>query len=373
MMPTTGQDLDFAEYVALRRPALLRAAVAISGDVAHAPRTCCTPRSCGCCRAGRRSGTVVRRTPTSAAPCSTSTSRWCRQPVHRRERAAAEVPEPRGGGLEASIRDEVGLWDLVAGAAAPAAGHGGAALLRRALGPRDGVGARLLPGHRQVQHPPRAGATLRAMSSEPTWRSPADPHERSSTCPPRRPWLPADFVHPTFVEVPFGHHLRPIRADDVDLDMVAVMGSRERLWSIYGEAWGWPPATMTAEQDREDLARHAAEMVTHESFNYALFDADETALLGCVYIDPAGEARRRRRDLLVGRRRVRRHRPRGRARRAGPALGGRGLAAGAPALRRPGPHLGGVGGAARPAPADVTGPSQPALRQDTGSRHTLGA
>ena len=43
---------------------------------------------------------------------------------------------------------------------------------------------------------------------------------------------------------------------------------------------------MTREQDREDLAHHAAEMETHESFNYALFDADETALLGCVYIDP---------------------------------------------------------------------------------------
>jgi hypothetical protein len=99
-------------------------------------------------------------------------------------------------------------------------------------------------------------------------------------------WLPASFAHPTHVEVGLGHHLRPIRAEDVDLDMVAVMGSRARLWSIYGDAWGWPPATMTHEQDREDLARHAAEMEAHESFNYALLDTDETALLGCVYIDP---------------------------------------------------------------------------------------
>ncbi len=98
--------------------------------------------------------------------------------------------------------------------------------------------------------------------------------------------LPQDWAHPTRVGLPTGHHLRPIRADDVDLDMPAVMGSRERLWSIYGEAWGWPPAHMTAEQDREDLAHHEAEIESHESFNYALFDADETALLGCVYIDP---------------------------------------------------------------------------------------
>lgn len=99
-------------------------------------------------------------------------------------------------------------------------------------------------------------------------------------------WLPAGWEHPTRVELATGHHLRPIKASDVDLDMVAVMGSQARLWSIYGEAWGWPPATMTAEQDREDLARHEAEIERHESFNYALFDTGETQLLGCVYIDP---------------------------------------------------------------------------------------
>lgn len=103
-------------------------------------------------------------------------------------------------------------------------------------------------------------------------------------------WLPDDFEHPTVVPLPTGHHLRPIRADDVDLDMPAVMGSQERLWSIYGEAWGWPPATMTAEQDREDLARHEEEIARHESFNYALLDADETELIGCVYIDPPEKA-----------------------------------------------------------------------------------
>ena len=103
-------------------------------------------------------------------------------------------------------------------------------------------------------------------------------------------WLPDDFEHPTVVPLPTGHHLRPIRADDVDLDMPAVMGSQKRLWSIYGEAWGWPPATMTAEQDREDLARHEEEIARHESFNYALLDADETELIGCVYIDPPEKA-----------------------------------------------------------------------------------
>ncbi len=120
------------------------------------------------------------------------------------------------------------------------------------------------------------------------------------------PWLPDDWQHPARVMLSTGHHLRPIRAADVDLDLPAVMGSRERLWSIYGSAWGWPPATMTAEQDREDLAHHEAEIERHESFNYALFDPGETALLGCVYIDPAREAGSRCRDLVVGGRPARR-------------------------------------------------------------------
>jgi RimJ/RimL family protein N-acetyltransferase len=104
-------------------------------------------------------------------------------------------------------------------------------------------------------------------------------------------WLPDVFVTPGRVALPTGrHHLRPIDPDDTALDMVAVMGSRERLWSIFGKVWGWPPSTLTEEQDREDLARHAREMSRNESFNYALFDAEEYALLGCVYIDPAEKA-----------------------------------------------------------------------------------
>ena len=99
-------------------------------------------------------------------------------------------------------------------------------------------------------------------------------------------WLPTDFIHPERVDLPTGHHLRPIREADTELDYPAVMGSRERLWARFGDVWGWPPATMTFEQDREDLLRHQVEIARHESFNYAVFDAEETELLGCVYIDP---------------------------------------------------------------------------------------
>ena len=99
-------------------------------------------------------------------------------------------------------------------------------------------------------------------------------------------WLPAEFAHAIRVPVCDGYHLRPITAADADLDYPAVMGSQPRLWSIFGQAWGWPPASMTYQQDVEDLARHEAEIAAHQSFSYALFDDGETALLGCVYIDP---------------------------------------------------------------------------------------
>ena len=103
------------------------------------------------------------------------------------------------------------------------------------------------------------------------------------------PWLPRGFTHPLHVPLHSGAHLRPIRADDVAIDYPAVMGSRERLWSRYGSAWGWPPVDMTYEQDRDDLAHHEREIAAHESFNYAVLDDDESRLLGCVYLDPPGE------------------------------------------------------------------------------------
>lgn len=109
---------------------------------------------------------------------------------------------------------------------------------------------------------------------------------RASVASGSMSWLPEDFVHPVRTAVLDGYHLRPIRETDTELDYPAVMGSRERLWSYYGEAWGWPSAEMTLEEDRKDLARHEREIEAHQSFNYALFDADETALLGCVYVDP---------------------------------------------------------------------------------------
>ena len=105
-------------------------------------------------------------------------------------------------------------------------------------------------------------------------------------------WLPEGFQTPQRVDLPTGHHLRPIRAADVDIDYPAVMGAREKLWAKYGEAWGWPPATMTFEQDREDLQHHEDEIARQETFNFAVLNEDESKLVGCVYVDPPDERAR---------------------------------------------------------------------------------
>jgi len=120
-------------------------------------------------------------------------------------------------------------------------------------------------------------------------------------------WFPDGFEHPERVDLATGHHLRPIRADDVEIDYPALMGSRDRLWAKYGEAWGWPQETMSYDADREDLAHHEAEIAAHETFNYAVLDEGETELLGCVYIEPPDERRaggQRRSRLVVGGRRA---------------------------------------------------------------------
>jgi hypothetical protein len=103
-------------------------------------------------------------------------------------------------------------------------------------------------------------------------------------------WLPEGFEHPGLVSVPPDHHLRPIRASDVDIDYPAVMASRERLWSLFGEPHGWPHESLTYEEDLADLVRHEAEMDDRLSFNYALLDDNESYLAGCVYIDPPERA-----------------------------------------------------------------------------------
>lgn len=78
--------------------------------------------------------------------------------------------------------------------------------------------------------------------------------------------------------------LRPIVADDTEMDYAAVMETREylRLWRQST----WPEDDFTVEANRKDLIdleqRHAA----HRAFTYTVLDPAGTRCLGCVYVFP---------------------------------------------------------------------------------------
>ena len=104
--------------------------------------------------------------------------------------------------------------------------------------------------------------------------------------PAPKSWLPIDWRHPTNALLPTGHHLRPIGPHDASMAVEALRGSREHLRQTYGKGRAWPLTAMAGPQDREELRRNEDDTVAHRSFHYALFDLDETELIGCVYIDP---------------------------------------------------------------------------------------
>ena len=63
-------------------------------------------------------------------------------------------------------------------------------------------------------------------------------------------FLPPDFEPPLLETERF--RLRSLTVHDVVKDYDAVMTSREHLWELFGEAWGWPPADSTETSHRAD-------------------------------------------------------------------------------------------------------------------------
>ncbi len=102
-------------------------------------------------------------------------------------------------------------------------------------------------------------------------------------------FVPRDFVVPPMLETDH-FRLRALTVHDLVKDYDAVMTSRDHLWRMFGDVWGWPPADLTLEQDLIDLGWHQKEFQLRSSFDYAVMSLDDTRLLGCVYIDPTTTA-----------------------------------------------------------------------------------
>ncbi|MEU4830364.1 GNAT family N-acetyltransferase [Streptosporangium sp. NPDC023615] len=96
---------------------------------------------------------------------------------------------------------------------------------------------------------------------------------------PRTHEIPPGVRHPRF-------HIRPITVHDAVRDFDAVMSSAARLRERFPLGGGWPPDTMTLEENLIDLAWHQKEALLRRSFNYAVTSPDGSRLLGCVYVEP---------------------------------------------------------------------------------------
>jgi hypothetical protein len=78
--------------------------------------------------------------------------------------------------------------------------------------------------------------------------------------------------------------LRPIVADDAELDYAAVMAAREhlRLWRQST----WPEDDFTVAENRKDLVECEERHLARRAFTYTVLDPGGAECLGCVYVFP---------------------------------------------------------------------------------------
>lgn len=82
-----------------------------------------------------------------------------------------------------------------------------------------------------------------------------------------------------------GFVVRPLLPSDVVLDHEAVMSSREFLFHWEQEP-PYPPEDFSVEDNLEDLEEMAGRHTSGIRYTYTVMNADESQVLGCVYLLP---------------------------------------------------------------------------------------
>ncbi len=100
----------------------------------------------------------------------------------------------------------------------------------------------------------------------------------------------AEFVPPDF-EVPLGlatsdFVLEPLGPQHNEQDYEAWTSSMEHISETPGFPWGTWPREMTADDNRDDLERHAGDFRDRKGFTYTVLDPGDRDVIGCVYIYP---------------------------------------------------------------------------------------
>lgn len=98
-------------------------------------------------------------------------------------------------------------------------------------------------------------------------------------------FVPSEFDPPVSFEGP-GFHLVPLGPEHNERDHEAWMSSMDHIHSTPGD-WGSWPRSMTLEENRSDLEKHAGEFTDREAFTYSILDGDE--VIGCLYVYPDSE------------------------------------------------------------------------------------
>lgn len=101
----------------------------------------------------------------------------------------------------------------------------------------------------------------------------------------RKPFVPDDFIIPAVHETG-RFRLRMLSVDDVEKDYEAVM---ETQAYFHGLGRTWPRDGFTLAENLADLEMHQREFLAREAFAYTVVAPDESAVLGCLYINPPRE------------------------------------------------------------------------------------
>ena len=97
--------------------------------------------------------------------------------------------------------------------------------------------------------------------------------------------VPPDFDAPRGLATP-DFVLEPLGPEHNEQDYEAWTSSLEHINATPGFPWGTWPREMTADRNREDLERHAAEFRDRKGFTYTVLDPNDRDVIGCVYIYP---------------------------------------------------------------------------------------
>ena len=96
------------------------------------------------------------------------------------------------------------------------------------------------------------------------------------------PFVPTDFTPPAALEAD-GYRLRMLTVNDVVKDYDAVMSSAEHIQQDVWPGSQWPTG-LSLEQNLVDLGWHQKEFQRGTSFAYTVVEADESRVIGCIYI-----------------------------------------------------------------------------------------